>query len=147
MTQYKLFGGFMRPKSDDEEDPCNPCVSKPIESSRIAYDGPNLPCTGIKTCDELSVVLQKLDNIICGLQDCCQGGITTTTTSSTTTTTTTTRTPGWTGRFCDCLGNTVDVVDGKIMHYWLPGEVPYTLTVVNGTISSTTTTTTTAILI
>lgn len=41
-------------------------------------------------------------------------------------------TVGWTGRFCDCLGNTVDVSNGLVKHYWTPEEVPYTLTVING---------------
>lgn len=67
MTQYKLFGGFMRPR-DEDEDGCDPCVIKPIESTRITYDGPNLPCTGIQTCDDLNTALQKIDQQICNIK-------------------------------------------------------------------------------
>jgi hypothetical protein len=68
MTQYKLFGGFIYPKDNDDEDSCDPCVAKPIESSRITYDGPNLSCSGIHTCDNLTVMLQKLDEQLCSLK-------------------------------------------------------------------------------
>jgi len=79
MTEYKLFGGFMRPKRDeDDDDECDSCVAKPIQSTRITYDGPNLPCSGIRTCDSITISIQKLDNLLCEILN-----------SSTTTTTTT----------------------------------------------------------
>lgn len=90
MTKYRLFGGFMRPVSpEEEENICggDPCAAKPIQSDRITYSGPNLPCTGIHTCDDLSVILQKLDEIICNLQDCCENPVSTTSTTTTTHTT------------------------------------------------------------
>lgn len=84
MTQYTLFRGFMRPKDPaDDMDECGNCVAKPIDSTRITYDGPNLPCTGIRTCDDLTVILQKLDEQICNI-------VTELNNLSTTTTTTTT---------------------------------------------------------
>lgn len=70
MTQYKLFGGFMRPRDPDEDidGGCGHCVAKPIESTRITYDGPNLPCTGVHTCDDFTKVLQKIDVQICDIK-------------------------------------------------------------------------------
>jgi hypothetical protein len=95
MTQYRLFGGFMRPRDPDEDiNGCDPCIAKPIESTRITYDGPNLPCTGILTCDTLTVALQKLDQQICKLQsDMYDLTILVRNLSTTTTTTTTTQLP------------------------------------------------------
>jgi hypothetical protein len=41
---------------------CNdPCIS----SFQIIYNGPNLPCTGIQSKDNLEVALQKIDNRMC----------------------------------------------------------------------------------
>lgn len=92
MTPYKLFGGFLYPV-DPTDDSCDPCVAKPIESSRITYDGPNLPCTGIHTCDNLTVILQKLDEQICTLQAEMHDLTILVRNLSTTTTTTTTQLP------------------------------------------------------
>ena len=60
----------------------DPCDNKLKISSLIKYVGPNLPCTGIENCDNLTTILQKLELVICQL--------TTTTTSTSTTSTTTT---------------------------------------------------------
>lgn len=76
--------------------PCSdPCQSKAVGSDQVGYTGPNLPCTAIRTCDSLSVALQKMDeqicdlkNIVVSLQQQINGLTTTTTTSSTSTTTT-----------------------------------------------------------
>lgn len=84
--------------------PCggnDPCSAQPIGSQSVSYSGPNLPCTGITTCDTLSVALQKIDEQVCNLQDqidsiltsldiCCTTTTTTSTSTSSTTTTTTT---------------------------------------------------------
>lgn len=49
----------------------SPCAQKPnpcgtwAPSSKISYGGPNLPCTGIQTCDTVEVALQKIDNKLC----------------------------------------------------------------------------------
>lgn len=43
-------------------------------------------------------------------------------------------TKGWTGRFLDQQRRTVDVSNGLIKHVWLPEEIPYTLTIINGII-------------
>jgi len=82
MTQYNVFGKFIRPV-DPDVDECGNYIVKPIESSRIIYDGPNLPCTGVQTCNDLTVILQKLDEQICNLK---QDLYNLTSTTSTTTT-------------------------------------------------------------
>lgn len=38
------------------------CQVYKLDSSYSVYDGPNLPGSGIKTCDTLTVAIQKLDN-------------------------------------------------------------------------------------
>ena len=91
---------------------CNdPCIS----SFQIIYNGPNLPCTGIQSKDNLEVALQKIDNRMCSdefiahiidtientpllqayfcqLVASCSSTPTTTTTSTSTSSTTTTTT-------------------------------------------------------
>jgi hypothetical protein len=47
----------------------NPCNSTPTTSDLLTYAGPNLPCTGINSCDTLSVSLQKIDEQICLLKE------------------------------------------------------------------------------
>ncbi len=44
-------------------DPCNP--NSRISCDGVVYAGPNLPCTGIESCDTLCVALQKIDDSIC----------------------------------------------------------------------------------
>jgi hypothetical protein len=44
----------------------NPCGCK-ISSDDIAYQGPNLDCTGIETCDSMTVAIQKLNDYACGI--------------------------------------------------------------------------------
>jgi hypothetical protein len=43
-------------------DPCN--VYK-TNTDNVFYNGGNLPCTEISTCDPLTVALQKIDDIVC----------------------------------------------------------------------------------
>jgi hypothetical protein len=45
----------------------NSCIAEPIQTDSVIYSGPNLPCTGINTCNSLSVILEKLDAKICEL--------------------------------------------------------------------------------
>lgn len=63
MTQYRIFGSFLRPVSS-----CDPCNAVPTQSSLVTYDGANLPCTGVQTCDTLTVALQKIDQQVCELR-------------------------------------------------------------------------------
>jgi hypothetical protein len=44
----------------------NPCGCK-ISSDDVAYQGPDLACTGIETCDSLTVAIQKLTDYACGI--------------------------------------------------------------------------------
>lgn len=78
----------------------DPCDNKLKVSGLIKYVGPDLPCTGIENCDDLTTVIQKLEEAICSLTS------TTTTTStsstSTTTTTSTTSTTTSTTTICPC---------------------------------------------
>ena len=57
-------------------DPCaDPCKDPYRCSDKLAYKGPNLPCTGINNCDTLSTALQKIEAKLCEL-------LTTTTTTT-----------------------------------------------------------------
>lgn len=49
----------------------DPCKNPFSQSKNLAYVGPNLGCTGIQTCDNLTTVIQKLDEKIC------EGGVAT----------------------------------------------------------------------
>ena len=55
------------------------CHIDPIQSHYIIYDGANLPCTGINTCNDLTLSLQKIDAAICDLYNV-YNSLTTTTT-------------------------------------------------------------------
>lgn len=48
---------------------CDPCNVEPISSNNVKWAAPNLPCTGVLTCDSLTVALQKVDEQICDLKD------------------------------------------------------------------------------
>ena len=43
---------------------CKTCSDPKLDTSYSYYEGPNLPGTGIKTCDSLTLVIQKIDNEI-----------------------------------------------------------------------------------
>ena len=48
---------------------CNsssPCGCK-ISSDDVAYQGPNLGCTDIVTCDSITAAIQKLDEYACSI--------------------------------------------------------------------------------
>jgi hypothetical protein len=38
-----------------------------IGTSAFIYDGTQLPCTDIKTCDDLNTILAKLDAVVCNV--------------------------------------------------------------------------------
>lgn len=101
------FGGGTTSPKGCGIDPCN---MQTTGTDLVFYNGANLPCTAVDTCDSLTVALQKMDqklcpdaiatalflsitnnlsirNIFCSLVNNCIP--TTTTTSSTTSTTTT----------------------------------------------------------
>ena len=39
------------------------------ETSVISYNGTPLPCTDVKTCDDINTILNKFNNIICSVTD------------------------------------------------------------------------------
>ena len=43
---------------------CKTCSDPKLDTSYSYYDGPNLPGIGVKTCDSLTLVIQKIDNEI-----------------------------------------------------------------------------------
>ena len=43
---------------------CKTCSDPRLDTSYSYYDGPNLPGTGIKTCDSLTLAIQKIDTEI-----------------------------------------------------------------------------------
>ena len=71
---------------------CNDSCKDITGSNHVKYIGPNLPATGIATCDSLTVALQKIDNLISILQIAISTTTTTTSTSTSTSSTTTTTT-------------------------------------------------------
>lgn len=78
--------------------PVDPCNVPVVQTGNITYSGPNLPCTGINTCDTGTVAFEKIDEEICDLQtqitnlQTLVNSLTTTTTSTSTSSTTTTTT-------------------------------------------------------
>ena len=38
-----------------------------IGTSTVTYNGTQLPCTDVKTCDDLNTILFKFDQIICNI--------------------------------------------------------------------------------
>jgi hypothetical protein len=80
---------------------CSGDHCKFVSSEDVKYIGPNLAGTGIQSCDDLTVVLQKIDNAIALIESQISPTPPTTTTTSTSagpttsTTTTTTSTPGF----------------------------------------------------
>jgi hypothetical protein len=61
---------------------CSDPYSDKTGSADVKYTGPNLPATGIATCDTLTVALQKIDNVISILQAAIAPSTTTTTTTA-----------------------------------------------------------------
>lgn len=61
----------------------NGCNDDPITTDGVIYSGPNLPCTGINTCDDITIAFQKMDEIICGLVQSIYNLTSTTTTTTT----------------------------------------------------------------
>lgn len=60
------------------------CGVKKITTDDVVYSGANLPCSGINTCDTLTVVIQKIDTFLCESYICevvAQCSTTTTTTT------------------------------------------------------------------
>ncbi len=57
------FDVFIKTVFSSED--CDPCHHIIIDSKKVEYTGPNLPCTGIQTCDTLQTSLQKIDDKIC----------------------------------------------------------------------------------
>ena len=78
----------------------DPCDQKLKVSGLITYVGPNLSCTGINTCDDLTTVIQKLEEAICSLTTTTTS--TSTSSTSTTTTTSTSSTTTTTTTICPC---------------------------------------------
>ena len=72
--KYVIRGAFAEIVGDHDCDCYDHCDSHPCnnpgkQSANLVYSGPNLPCTGIQTCDDLSVVIQKIDEQLCILQE------------------------------------------------------------------------------
>jgi hypothetical protein len=104
----------------------DPCDTKLKISNLIKYVGPNLPCTGIDNCDNLTLTLQKIDEAICALQN---ANTTTTTSSSTSTSTSTTTT---TTTACPCSVYEFIGSDSEFVTFeFVPCEanIPITITV------------------
>lgn len=82
---YFIDGAYARPCSGCGTPGCNgscdPCSASPAQSDNMIYSGPNLPCTGIQTCDTITAAIQKIDAKICEIIDMI-GNLTTTTTTT-----------------------------------------------------------------
>jgi len=64
--KYVVRGGFIVPENTPTGCP-GQCEANPVNTYDIVYAGPNLPCTGGRTCEDLTTVLQKMDSKICEL--------------------------------------------------------------------------------
>ena len=106
--------------------PCggDPCSAQPIGSQSVVYSGPNLPCTGIQTCNNLSVSLQKVDEKICDLQDQIDALVNALNVCCTTTTTTTIACPS-----CEFYSVSNETITPATINYYACGGV-YTNAVV-----------------
>ena len=47
----------------------DPCKTGVHYSKSITYNGPILPCSNAEPCDDLNVVLSKIDELICTLKN------------------------------------------------------------------------------
>lgn len=63
-------------------DPCGCGSTKYTSSSDVRYIGPNLPGTGIQSCDTLTVAIQKIDAEILAIKQAIAPSTTTTTTTA-----------------------------------------------------------------
>lgn len=62
---YVLRGGFIVPDAESCE---SPCKTDPVYcSDHVYYTGPNLPCSGVRTGDNFTDALQKIDTKLCEL--------------------------------------------------------------------------------
>ena len=79
--KYKIRDAFAIPAEGCGcEDPCSTHCTI---ADNVTYIGPNLQCTNVRTNDNLTLVLQKIDEKICKLFDLYYS-LTTTSTSTTT---------------------------------------------------------------
>lgn len=71
--KYIVDGSFAHPCDDD----------KPKQSDSLIYIGPNLPCSGVHTCEDFTTVIQKIDDALCSIKLQLYNLTTTTTTTIT----------------------------------------------------------------
>lgn len=45
----------------------DPCTTFKTSTDLVFYTGPNLPCIDVHTCDNMSLILQKIDSALCGV--------------------------------------------------------------------------------
>lgn len=98
---------------------CGECNIDPIPTDVIYYSGPNLPCSGINSCDSLTTILQKIDPFLCASAICevVRGCTTSTSTTSTTTTTPPSTTTTTTTLICNCYTFTNNNITTEILQY------------------------------
>jgi hypothetical protein len=68
------------------------CECGCVQSDNVGYNGPNLPCSEINTCDSITLAIEKLEAKICELTTALSNLTSTTSTTSSSSTTTTTST-------------------------------------------------------
>lgn len=80
---YRIVGSYAQlGRSNNCGCGSNPCSADPIQSDDLIYSGANLSCTGINTCNSLTVALQKIDERICELFEMFYNLTTTTSTTN-----------------------------------------------------------------
>jgi len=80
--KYQVLGSYARPVCNSCETTSEDyCTAHPIQTDGIIYSGANLPCSGIHTCDDLTVAIQKLDEQLCIINQKLYNLTTTTTTT------------------------------------------------------------------
>ena len=101
-----------------------------VSSENVKYVGPNLAGTGIQSCDNLTVALQKIDNAIALIESQISPTPTPTTTTSTSagpttsTTSTTTSRPGYYSWYLGGLANIANPCTAAILLPILYTSVP-----------------------
>jgi hypothetical protein len=89
---------------------CNdPCNNHQVSTSEVVYVGPNLPGTGIQSCQDLTEVIQIIDAQILAIKEIITPTPPLTTTTSTSTTSTTTSTTTGAAFYTWYLGGLVNL--------------------------------------
>lgn len=85
---YFIDGAYARPCSacgtPSSNNGCDSCTTPPAQSDNMIYSGPNLSCVDIRTCDTITVAIERINTKLCELSEAIRNLTSTTTTTTTT---------------------------------------------------------------